>query len=84
MKKIYKFWADWCGPCKQLGQVLESATDINAEIIPINVDEDNEDLCGKFNIRNIPTLVMVDENDNELKRLSGMVTLEKIKKEFEV
>jgi len=81
--KIYKFWAEWCGPCKQLSKILESKNDeLSLELIPVNIDEDKDDLCAKYNIRNIPTLVLVDENENEIKRLSGLVTFDKIKSEF--
>ena len=81
--KIYKFWAEWCGPCKQLTKILESTNeDLGIEIVPINVDEDTNDLCSKYNIRNIPTMIMVDENENELKRVSGVLSIERIKEEF--
>lgn len=49
---IVDFYADWCGPCKMLGPVLET---INANILKVNVDT-HEALAAKFGIMSIPTL----------------------------
>ena len=76
--KIYKFYADWCMPCKQLAKKLESS-DINDLIIPIDCDEDSDDLCGKYGIRNIPTIVFADDNGNMLDKISGNVSVQAIK-----
>lgn len=59
--KIYKVGADWCGPCRLLKQELK---DFNlVPIIEIDADED-EIFCEKYNIKNIPVLLLCDENDN--------------------
>ncbi len=49
---IVDFYADWCGPCKMLGPVLEG---INENLLKINVDE-HEDLATKYGVMSIPTL----------------------------
>ena len=53
------FWAEWCGPCKMLGPVLEELADSKSElkILKVNVDEENE-LSAKFKVRSIPTVVI--------------------------
>ena len=59
--KIYKVGASWCGPCRMLKQELK-----DFELVPIiEIDADeNEAFCEKYNIKNIPVLLLCDENDN--------------------
>lgn len=60
--KLYKFYADWCGPCKQQTKLFEE-TPIDVEIVPINVDEDEQKAID-FGVRGLPTMILVDEEDN--------------------
>lgn len=63
--KLYKFYANWCGPCKQQAKLLEE-TPINVELINVNIEEE-EELTKKFGVRNLPTLLLVDDEDNIIK-----------------
>ena len=75
MKKILYFSAAWCGPCKMLGPIMESLSgQINYE--KIDVDQ-NQDLPIKYGIRNVPTLVLV-ENEEAVGRLVGVQSKEAI------
>lgn len=80
--KFYKFYADWCGPCKVLTANLEKAG-VEYEAIDI---EENEDLCLAYNIRNIPVFVAVKEEngvENEIARFNGIKTPTAIKEWIE-
>ena len=72
---IYKVGAEWCGPCRQLKQELKNFNLV--PIIEINADED-EEFCEKYNIKNIPVLLLCDNNDNVLYRQIGFISKEEL------
>ena len=76
MKKILRFTASWCQPCKGLAMNLMSAElDIPIEVIDIDA---YSDVAVEYGIRSVPTLVMLDENI-EVKRSSGVMTVQQLK-----
>jgi len=57
---LVDFWAEWCGPCKALGPILESVAsqlDGKVSIKKINIDE-NPQAPANFGIRSIPTIIL--------------------------
>lgn len=74
MSKIYYFSSSWCQPCKMLGPTMSRS---GLPYQKVDVDNDTE-LSTKYGIRNVPTLVKVDSNGNEISRLVGNNPLEKI------
>tara|TARA_Y100000114_G_scaffold136389_1_gene137841 strand:- start:142 stop:387 length:246 start_codon:yes stop_codon:yes gene_type:complete len=75
MKKILYFSAAWCGPCKTLGPIMESASgQVNYQKVDV---DSNPELSAKYGVRNIPTMVLV-ENGVEIRRKVGVLTKEQI------
>lgn len=71
---LVDFYADWCGPCKMLGPVLEKVNGI--DVLKVNVD-DNQDLARKYGVMSIPCLILFDEGE-EVKRSVGFMNDTKI------
>ena len=74
-KILVDFYADWCGPCKMLGSVLEQVDFI--DILKINTDMHPE-LARKFGVMSIPTLIVFD-NGNIINQSIGFKDIEQIK-----
>ncbi|MCB0761361.1 MAG: thioredoxin [Flavobacteriales bacterium] len=59
------FWAEWCGPCRMVGPIVEemaSEYEGKAVIGKVNVDE-NPDISMKYGIRNIPTIIFLKNGE---------------------
>jgi thioredoxin 1 len=80
--KVLKFSATWCGPCKMLARNLE---DINTNIPIENIDiDENQDVAIEYGVRGVPTMIMIDENNNQVKRMVGMQSLKDLENWFNV
>lgn len=75
---LVDFYADWCGPCKMLGGVLESLSEERADlkIVKINVDQ-HQDIAGEYGVMSIPA-VFLFKDGQETNRFIGYKTLEEI------
>lgn len=68
---LVDFFAEWCGPCKMIGPVLEEIANERNDfnIMKINVD-DNREISAEFDVKNIPTLIVMKDG-KEVKRHVG-------------
>jgi|21_taG_2_1085346.scaffolds.fasta_scaffold142108_2 thioredoxin 1 len=57
MKELLYFGADWCGPCKQLGPIMEELKAEGYHVRKINVDT-NPDAAKGFGIKQVPTVIL--------------------------
>jgi thioredoxin 1 len=72
--KVLKFYANWCGPCKTQTQIIKNAGDkITVKVEDVNID-DNVFMSTNFNIRSVPTMVLVEDGtEKEIKRHVGVM-----------
>lgn len=69
---VIDFWAEWCGPCKMIGPIIDELSEEykdRAVIGKVNVD-DNDDVTSKYGIRNIPTVIFI-KNGEQVDKVVG-------------
>lgn len=76
MKKLIKFQASWCQPCKSLSKNIKFVDLSELEFVEIDIDEDAETSL-KYKIRGVPTLVL-EEDGKEIRRKSGVMMANEI------
>ena len=82
--KLYKFYAEWCQPCKMLSKVIEDAKDkINVEIVSFDIDAEMMTAIN-YGVRGVPALILVDDDGKEIKRQAGLVNEQQLLKFLEV
>ncbi|MBK5722500.1 thioredoxin [Dysgonomonas sp. Marseille-P4677] len=62
---VIDFWAEWCGPCRMVGPIVEELATEYADRVTIGkVDVDNNDeITSKYGIRNIPTILFIKNGE---------------------
>ena len=75
------FWAEWCGPCKMIGPVIDQvATELEgvAKVGKVNVDDARE-LAVKYNVRSIPLLLIFKNGEVKDQIVGASVTKDQLK-----
>ena len=78
---LVDFWAEWCGPCKMIGPVLDQVAaelEGQAKVGKLNVDDSNE-LAAKYNVRSIPLLLFFKNGEVKDQVVGANVTKEQLK-----
>ena len=62
---LVDFWAEWCGPCRMLGPIIEEVSnDYEGKAVVGKLDVDsNQEFAAKFGVRNIPTVLVFDKGE---------------------
>jgi len=71
---VVDFWAEWCGPCRMIGPIMEELAesfDGKAKIGKLNVDE-NPQIAMKYGVRSIPTVLFI-KNGEVVDKVIGAV-----------
>src|SRR5208337_196247 len=78
---VVDFWAGWCGPCHIMAPILRAlAKEFEDQVVFAKVDiENNRDLASQFNIKSVPTLVLI-RNGKEWDRLRGVQSRSDLRK----
>ena len=81
---LVDFWAEWCGPCKMIGPVVEELSqeyDGKALVAKVDVDE-NAELTQRYGVRSIPTILILKDGEVVDKHV-GFATKEALAKKIE-
>lgn len=79
--KLKKFFADWCVPCKTLKPIID---DLKSQytVEEIDIEDTDEETLTRYKVRNVPLLVLEDDNGNELWRHVGFIPKDKLMQEL--
>jgi len=81
MKAIKYFTAPWCGPCQHFGPIMDELQFEGINIQKINIDN-QQSIAMDYNVKSIPTCIVVDSSGKELDRIVGAYPKETIKELF--
>lgn len=82
---LVDFWAEWCGPCKMIGPVVDQLAgelDGTAKVGKVNVDE-ARDLAVKYGVRSIPLLLFFKGGEVKDQIVGANVTKDQLKEKLE-
>jgi len=74
MNTLLKFSAPWCANCKTLSKTLDKINLSTINLVEVNIDREAHTAIA-YNVRALPTLILLDETGVEIRRLVGAQTL---------
>jgi thioredoxin 1 len=78
---LMDFWAEWCGPCKKLGPILEEISNETGLLVgKLNIDE-NQEKTRQYSVQSIPTMVLFKDG-NPVHTLVGAMPKHRLLKEL--
>ena len=78
---LIDFWAEWCGPCKEIAPILEEIAEEmekKIKIVKINIDE-NPNIPNQYGIQSIPTLIIFKKGEPIATKVGGAIKSELLK-----
>lgn len=77
-----KFWASWCGPCKQMNPSIKKIEDefSNVKFLSVEIEQVPE-IAQRFRIKSLPSILLLKDGQ-EVKRINGLVLIEPLRKAF--
>jgi len=75
---LVDFWAEWCGPCRQIAPLLDEVANERQQslrVVKVNVDESPE-LAGRYGVRSIPTLILFQDGKPQAQRVGSLRRVE--------
>lgn len=79
-KTVIKFYADWCGPCKVYSKtfnIIKQNFKNQVDFEEINIEEPDRGLLKKYNVKSIPTTVII-HSEQEVEILTGTIPAEEL------
>lgn len=82
--RLLKFEASWCAPCRHMTPIVEGVLNdsvySDVELVSVNIDDEvGQEAARQFSVRNIPTLVLLDDNNQVVNTLVGTASADQVR-----